>query len=353
MSDLIIPTRPPVWCPDLPKLGGHLGEAPEDFEVEEVPLYQPSGEGAHRYLWVEKRGHNTRDVVRQLAKVAGVPEQEVGAAGLKDRHAVTRQWISLPARAAQGEAPASALEWPLPSGLKILKETLHGNKLRTGHLLANRFWLRLIGCEPDAEARAVALLEAARREGTFNSFGAQRFGRGGMNLTHALTWLRRGAGWRGFQPKLYASVLQAEVFNRYLAARYARGLEAPLRGEVVRLHGAGKHFRVDNVEAERPRWEKRDLHPTGPMPGPKALFAEHEALELERAAAAGILEELPRAFAKLAPGTRRDLMVYPEDLELVPEPERGSFRLSFTLPSGSYATELVEALTGSPARREV
>ncbi|MCA9643848.1 MAG: tRNA pseudouridine(13) synthase TruD [Polyangiaceae bacterium] len=343
MSETDAPHSPPAWQPELPKLGGVIGEAPEDFEVEEVPLYAASGAGSHWYLWVEKRGLNTREVVRLFAEAGGVDEGEIGTAGLKDKNAVTRQWVSVPESA---KAPET---WQLPDGVRILEVTRHTNKLRTGHLLGNRFQLRLLGCDPDWQGRWGALSAALGSHGYFNYFGPQRFGINGQNLGRALFWLKKGAKGRGFQPRLYASVLQSEAFNRYLSARREVGFEQALLGEVVRLANTGKHFRVADVEAERERWETKDILPTGPMAGPKMVAADAAAGELEQQAITALrLDSPPRAFVKLAPGTRRDLLVFPENVSL--ELDGDALRLSFGLPSGCYATELVSALTGAMAR---
>src|SRR5262245_66044597 len=95
MSDPIL--NPPLITADLPALGGRIKQEPEDFDVEEIPAYEPSGVGEHLYLWIEKRGLGAEFFVRQVAKRLGIAPGEVGAAGLKDRHAVTRQYVSVPA----------------------------------------------------------------------------------------------------------------------------------------------------------------------------------------------------------------------------------------------------------------
>src|SRR3712207_3131404 len=86
----------PFLTASLPGGGGRIKEKPEDFEVEEIPAYSPSGEGDFLYLWIEKIGMGAQFFQRQVAQRLGIPPGEVGSAGLKDRHAVTRQWISLP-----------------------------------------------------------------------------------------------------------------------------------------------------------------------------------------------------------------------------------------------------------------
>ena len=128
----------------FPGTGGTIKQTPEDFRVEEVPRYLPCGEGEHLYLEVEKRGLTTFEAVTRLAGALGVPERQVGYAGLKDARATTRQWISL-AGAAPGEAAALEIE-----GLRILSAGLHRNKLRLGHLAGNRFRIRARGVRPGA-----------------------------------------------------------------------------------------------------------------------------------------------------------------------------------------------------------
>src|SRR5262249_33276181 len=145
---------------------------PEDFEVEEVPAYEPSGQGEFLYLWVQKRGMGAEYFVRQLAKRLDVPAGEVGTAGLKDRHAVTRRWVSVPAA---GDArPAAVTE----DEMRVLRTTRHTNKLKPGHLRGNRF-RTLVRELRDAEARLPALLEAIKRHGLPNFYGPQRFGKDG------------------------------------------------------------------------------------------------------------------------------------------------------------------------------
>src|SRR4051812_48164346 len=120
---------------DLPGTGGVLKTVPEDFVVEEIPAYLPSGEGSHTYLWIEKRGRTTDEAVRALCDALKAKARDAGTAGMKDRHAVTRQWVSVP-----DVDPARALAVAV-DGVKVLLAQRHGNKLKTGHLRGNRFTL--------------------------------------------------------------------------------------------------------------------------------------------------------------------------------------------------------------------
>jgi tRNA pseudouridine13 synthase len=259
---------------------------------------------------------------------------------------VTSQWLSLATK-----TPISP-ELPLGEGVKILAVTRHDNKLRTGHLLGNRFSITLVGVNDDALERAERIAARLRQDGLPNYFGAQRFGHAGRNLPDALSWLVRGARGRNrFEQKLFPSVVQSELFNRYLTARLALGTGQLLSGEVVRLEGAGAMFRVDDVEKEQPRLDARDLHLTGPMIGPKMRPAAADALALEQRITSelGLDETMLGALGREAPGTRRDLFA-PLDLTIEPLSGRAepSLRLSFTLPAGGYATEVLRQLTHEP-----
>lgn len=329
----------------LPTLEAAIGPALDDFVVDEIPLYAHSGEGEHQYVRIEKRGLTTPAMVRAVTRAAGVDERDVGYAGLKDKHAVTSQWLSFPSKA----RPPS--EWQLPEGVRVIEHTRHGNKLRTGHLMGNRFRITLVTQDSGALEKAEPVAERLRTRGLFNYYGGQRFGRRGEGLGQALAWLREGAKLHGlprFLTKLYPSVIQAEVFNRYFSARRELGLDRLIAGEVVRLHNAGAMFAVEDVVKESPRLASGDIHLTGPIFGPKSrpTSADAAALELSLIETLGVDAEARDKLARLAPGTRRDLIAPIENLQL-----RwggvGRLEVEFSLPAGSYATEVIRQLTGS------
>ncbi|HEX3593945.1 MAG TPA: tRNA pseudouridine(13) synthase TruD [Polyangiaceae bacterium] len=343
MTERLSPSIPPIATEELPGTGGAIGPEPEDFQVDEIPLYAFSGEGEHLYVRVKKRRLTTREALVAIARASGVPQSEVGTAGMKDKHAVTTQWMSLPARRAK---PLDA--WELPEGVAVMESTRHGNKLRTGHLKGNIFRIRLVETEPDAASRAEAIAARLRERGLPNYFGAQRFGREGSNVAAAAAWLETEArGERSrlppFERKLFASVAQAEVFNRYVTLRMERGMERPIAGEVVRLEGTGSMFAVEDPERETPRWASNDIHPTGPMIGPKMRKAHGEALAVEESALAslGLAAEAIAELGRHADGTRRDLLSRIPSLRVTEEPGRRSLLVELELPSGSYATQVI------------
>ncbi|MBI3178144.1 MAG: tRNA pseudouridine(13) synthase TruD, partial [Deltaproteobacteria bacterium] len=330
--------------------GGVIKQDPHDFDVEELPLYEPCGEGDHLYLWIEKVGLSTDAAVRWLARELGVDARDVGYAGLKDATALTRQHISVPAAA---EPRLAAL----PSGaVRVLSATRHRNKLRTGHLRGNRFRITVREVAPDALERAQAIAAVLRAQGLPNFFGPQRFGRAGD--TARIGWaLLAGEpnalsavppARRRFMRKLALSAAQAELFNAWLALRMRDELlHTVLAGDVMQVCASGGLFVARDPAVEQARLAQREIVPAGPMFGPKmrpatGLAAEREAAVL---AEAGLTAGAFANHGKLLPGTRRPALVWLNDLEMALA--AGALTLRFTLPPGSYATVLLAEIMKS------
>jgi tRNA pseudouridine13 synthase len=340
--DLFVP--PPYLTADLPGIGGRIKQEPEDFEVEEIPAYEPSGSGGFLYLWVEKRSMGAEYFIRQVARRLGLQPADVGLAGLKDRHAVTRQWVSVPEQAA-GRLPQ--LEG---DGIRLLNVGRHGNKLRAGHLHGNRFRILIRDVDAAAEVKLRPILSRLHAEGLPNFYGPQRFGRDGETLQLGLALLR------GDQPgspspnrflrKLALSAAQAALFNRYLASRLTDGvLRRVLPGDVMAKWPFGGLFVAADVLREQERFDARETVTAGPLFGRKMFAAAGEALAREAAvlADAGLTPAAFHGFGKLLEGTRRKNLVYPDDLAAAPE--SAGWRFRFTLPAGSYATVLLREIT--------
>ncbi|HMR78992.1 MAG TPA: tRNA pseudouridine(13) synthase TruD [Polyangiaceae bacterium] len=337
------PLEPPAPYPELAGTGGQLGSEVEDFVVDEVLDREPQGSGDHRLVRFRKTGLTTREAVMRIAKAASVRDRDVGTAGMKDKHAVTSQWLSLPARS----TPPS--EWQPIEDVEILEHVLDRTKLRTGQLAGNRFRVRLVGLSSPRGSEE--LRAKIHNQGLLNIFGSQRFGVGGDNLSQALQWLRDGAKRRlsRFELKFYPSVVQSEIFNRYALLRQAEGLARLIAGDVVRLSGVRSVFVVEDPEKEQSRLESGDIFLTGPIVGPKMRAPAARALELEREVlrSLDIDETILGHLSRHAPGTRRDLVVMPTDLSFNEEPNASAI-LEFFLPAGSYATEVIRAFTKQP-----
>lgn len=348
--------EPPLLTADLPGIGGAIKVQPEDFEVEEIPAYEPSGSGDFLYLWIEKRDMGAQYFTRQVAKRLGISAGEVGTAGLKDRRAVTRQRVSAPASA---EANLPKLDG---DGIRVLQVSRHSNKLRPGHLHGNRFRVLIRfphhpeRLSPEAVERGetpagiiAAIVERLRQHGLPNFYGAQRFGRDGETLQLGLALLHGETPERKvrnpFLKKLALSAVQSALFNHYLGQRLRDGLlRRVLPGDVMAKIPFGGMFVAEDVPHEQQRFDAREIVSAGPIVGRKTFPAKDEAAEREAATLAAF--DLTTAhfagFGKLLQGTRRHNLVYVEDLAWEETPD--GVRFTFTLPAGSYATVLLREL---------
>lgn len=329
-----------------PSIAGRFRSTPEDFLVDELPAFLPSGEGDHVYVKIRKRGLTTPEALRRLASALGARHEDAGHAGLKDRHAITTQWVSL-----FGTTPEAAREVQVED-LEVLEAARHRHKLRAGKLRGNRFTLRVRGVPAAATSELREALDQLAARGVPAYFGTQRFGREGQNRERARRWLVEGgrAPRDRFARKMMVSTLQSQVFNGVLAARLERGLfDRVLAGDVLRKEETGGIFVAEDVAAEQARVDRWETSPTGPLPGLDAATPTGEAatLEAEVAASFDVGPEVLARFGKLGPGARRPLRLRLGDptLEVAPD-ELGAttVTLAFDLPAGGYATEVLREL---------
>ena len=325
---------------------------PEDFEVEEVLAYEPSGVGDHTYVLVEKRERTSEQVARELARAASCRASEVGYAGRKDRYAVARQWFSAPGLPVPG---AEQLEL---EGARVLAVHRHPHRLRTGKLRANRFRLVVRDVETGSIPQLEGRLAALARWGFVNRYGDQRFGRAGDNAERGLELLQGKARQRDRRAaRFLVSSVQSAVFNRLVARRGAlfdgapvgldsagsRPVDRLLAGDLAVKEASGGVFEVLDVGAEQVRADAGEISPTGLLFGRKARLAKGAAGELESSVLAEWrLEQAPRLPGLRFDGARRSLRARPVDLE-------GRFAvdvltLRFELGSGCYASVLLEEL---------
>lgn len=356
----------PRLCPARPGASLLLYKAtPDDFLVEEIPMYEPSGTGTHTWIWIEKRGMTTHAAARSLAQRLHKNSADAGIAGLKDAQAVTRQWITFENVT---QSPDEIVGFS-DDKLKVLALSRHANKLRMGHLRGNRFVIRINAAESaetqarDLLTRAQEVLAILQQRGIPNYFGEQRFGNQGTNA--AMGRLLVMGDTTGFDTAMAAAgqarqardrkmrnllvnAFQSELFNRVLAARLP-DIGTILPGDLASLHRNGAVFKVateDDARTEQPRADAHEISPSGPIFGPKMAQPEGKPGELEARVLndAGVaLADFGRKEAERQPGARRPLRIF-----FLDEPEAradgDSVLLRFTLPSGSYATVVLNEL---------
>ncbi|PLX89047.1 MAG: tRNA pseudouridine(13) synthase TruD [Desulfuromonas sp.] len=382
----------------LPGTGGVYKQYAEDFEVEEIPLYPCSGAGEHLYLWIEKKGITTRDLIHQMATGLKLKDRDIGYAGLKDARAVTRQFLSVPSRT---EASLARLRL---NHATILSTARHGNKLRLGHLAGNRFSICLRNTHPEAVARAKRIFAVLEKQGVPNRFGEQRYG--SLNNSHRLgkrllqkqydlfcreligdpqavhdpQWRQAARAFRAGDLKqarqllptrmrdehrllqmldagktaaaavlalprpllrLLLSAYQSDLFDTLLKQRLPHlGLIEP--GDIAFKHINGACFQVEDAPREQSRADQFEISPTAPLFGHKVLLADKNPGVRERTLLD--LEQLTLAdwhgiSGLTMPGERRPLRVPLGSPQATPLPT--GLKLSFALPKGSYATSVL------------
>jgi tRNA pseudouridine13 synthase len=398
----------------LPGLGGAIKQHDEDFIVEEKPLYTASGQGTHTYLLIEKRGLSTLAAIQHIARTLGRQPREIGYAGLKDAHGVTRQWLSIEHESTERAAALSLAR------IKVLDVTRHGNKIKLGHLSGNRFEIKVRDPVESPIGAATAILEVLAARGVPNYFGPQRFGTRADNaaiglavlhgdfaeaialmagrpgpLDHGLarrarelfdggdfeaasrTWPRgafaqqsricramaqsHGDARKAWQAvdhtlrRLFVSALQSDLFNRVLAPRID-GIDRLELGDIAYKHVNGACFRVEDVGREQPRCDAFEISPTGPLFGRRMTEAGGPPGELEAQILKQIglrQEQIHVAAAGKITGARRPLRIPLREwsVESGADGHGAYLAVGFFLPAGAYATSVLREVCKSDAHR--
>jgi len=331
-----------------PEVTALLRQSPEDFQVYEQLGFELSGEGEHALLQLEKRELNSIELLEQIARLSGIPSRDIGLCGMKDRHAVSRQWFSV--RMA-GKPEPDWRELEQAGNVKVLHIGRHSRKLKRGVHRGNRFVLRLRQLQGNRDD-LLQRLEQVQDQGVPNYFGEQRFGREGATLEQARQWMHSGGkkisrNRRG----LYLSALRALLFNVLLADRVCAGSwDQIVSGDVCMLQGSRSLFRCDTVdEKTRARAIGGDIHPGLPLwgRGPQLASAERVAEQAALLAdgvrlvdGAAICDFLERMGLELAYRPARSLL----DDFCWQFCDDGSLQLEFGLGTGSYATAVLAEL---------
>ena len=338
---------------------------PEDFIVEELPLYEPSRTGTHTYFAIRKRNLSTIEAINRIARELQVHTRDIGYAGLKDKNAVTTQVLSV-----EGVTPERVLRIEQPA-IEVLWAERHTHKLRVGHLRGNRFKLTLRDPSHETLTEIKTVMDRLVTEGVPNRFGVQRFGN--KNDSHLIGKALVKSDWEAvkcyilanggvpeqkFERKpvvnaiphrlrrLYLSAYQAHLFNRVLEARVPH-LGTLLEGDIAVKHSNGAPFLVEQATIEQPRADAFEISPSGPIFGYKMRMPSGDVRDLEISVLAdeGVrLEEFRKVVGIRLSGTRRPLRMPIQLHEVSTVGNNFGVRLGFTLPAGGYATVVLEEL---------
>jgi tRNA pseudouridine13 synthase len=337
----------------------HFKQTARDFVVEEIPLYEFSGDGEHLVMFVRKKNISTMEMVGIFARYLGIKNRDIGYAGLKDKHAMTKQYISIHK---QHEDALSRFEH---EGIKILSSVYHNNKIRIGHLKGNRFYIRLKKVNPTSAIKIDEALKNIESFGMPNYFGYQRFGNDGDN--HIIGEKIAKGDKKERNPKikkLLINAYQSHLFNMWLSRRLeintlvsnfdAKELESLLNisaqqikvlknqqhpfklidGDIMEHYPHGRLFEYNGSDDDLKRFKNKEISVTGLLSGKKVKLSSSLAGDIEK----DFKDEIN------ADGARRYAWIYPLDVEGRFNQVEAQYELNFTLPKGSYATVLIEEI---------
>ncbi len=334
-------------------------QSKEDFVVTEVPLYEFSGDGEHLILLIRKKDLSTWDMVNILSNHLGCKSRDIGYAGLKDKNAMTVQYISLHK---SFEDKVDGFEHPQ---IKILEKTYHNNKIRIGHLKGNKFFIRLKQVQNVDKKKLDFALEEIKKFGMPNYFGFQRFGIEKDNYQKGRDLLDGKLKVRDRKLRqMYINAYQSHIFNQWLSSRIklskmiesfeAREIESQvsfnietiknlkqqqhpfkvLKGDVFSHYPYGRIFYAEELHEEAEKFFNRDRVPTGILNGKKVKHAIDDALLYEKEYIVDVNEQ----------GSRRFAWIFPSNIDAIFNEEKNWYEINFELPKGSYATELISEL---------
>ena len=401
-----MPLTWPYLTSEIPAIAASIRRRLEDFQVDELPAYDPCGSGAHVYARIEKAGLTTRQVILDMARALEIPPSTIGAAGHKDARGITRQLLSF-----EGVEPSRVWGLALP-GIRVIDVARHRSKLHLGSLRGNRFTLRLREVPTERFGEVQEVLRVLAGRGVPNYFGPQRFGMRGDTweigrflvagdfasavalivgrpavgdppavgqaraLAAAGQYAEAAKSWpKGFadcahlcrslqrtdgDPQrsiftldrsvlgFYVSAYQAWIFNRVLAERLA-GLDRILPGDIAFSHQTGLCALVADPAAEQARAARFEISPTGPMAGFAMSAPQGEAGRIERTILAEVgcaVTDLPRSGPLRCVGGRRPFRFPLEGVGMDSGTDRAGayLELRFTLPPGSYATAVLREI---------
>ncbi len=335
---------------------------PEDFCVDEKLGFEPEGEGEHLWVQIRKTGCNTRDVVDLLAKGLSLPAREIGTSGLKDRHAVTTQWMSLPTAKLSNKESLPELVQELLNNVpdvECLRALRGRKKLKTGTHKYNRFTIVLREIS-DGHSVIEQQLASVAKSGFPNYFGPQRFGRGGRNLMQAQALFEGRAKASKFKRGMYLSAARSYLFNSVLARRVEQeNWNRVVAGDSCILDGSNSLFQCETVDSEiDKRCLQMDIHPSGPLYGKGDSKVTGDVWQLEDEVLGPetlLTEGLEKAGLK---SERRALRAIAKDLHWQWLNDT-TLELQFALSRGVFATSLLteivcvqDALDHQPAEAQ-
>ncbi|MCG9749725.1 tRNA pseudouridine(13) synthase TruD [Vibrio brasiliensis] len=323
-----------------PASQGKLKAKPEHFQVNEDLGFEFTGSGEHLMVRIRKTGENTSFVANEIAKACGVKSKDVSWAGLKDRHAVTEQWLSI--HLPKGEEPDFSTFLAQYPSIEILATARHNKKLRPGDLVGNQFVVTI--SEVTNVADVVQRLEAVSKTGVPNYFGSQRFGNQGNNLDEARRWGRENVRTRNQNKRsLFLSAARSWIFNSIVSDRIEKGLfSTAVDGDLIQGDSGLQLVELDSLESTNNLLAQGEAQLTAALAGDNDLPTKSQALQLEQPH----LDAEPDLMALIRGNRmrhdRRQIALMPQDLAW--QVDGDNVTLTFSLDAGCFATAIIREL---------
>jgi tRNA pseudouridine13 synthase len=321
-------------------INGLVKAQASDFRVTEELGFQPTGEGEHLLFFIEKSMMTTHELIERVAHDFSIKTRDIGYCGLKDKLAVTRQWLSL-----YLPGQMHSLKLPSVADYNLLDHQWHNKKLRPGTHRSNHFEVVVRDVEsiPETTCRQ---LDMIRQQGMANYFGEQRFGRQGDNVEQAVRAFnnpRRARKLSRTKKSLYLSALRSFLFNRVLSRRIEQGIwTRPICGDVFMLSGSQSIFYEPINDELLERYNHQDISSTISLHGAGNRLLQSQAREIEDAVLAeheAIGQCLLQVKAKLQMRAARVAVV---DLKVEFDENAAILRIEARSPRGSYFTTLLD-----------
>ena len=318
---------------------GRIKQFPEDFRVDESLGFEPTGEGEHLWLNLRKTGQTTQELIEQLARDFNIKARDIGYSGLKDKQAVTSQWVSL-----HLAGQMHSVTMPEDTSYEILSQAWHLKKLKSGTHKSNSFDVLIRDVE-GFDNNTEQKIESLKQYGMANYFGQQRFGMRDDNVSQALQIFANARKTRKLSRNrkgIYLSSLRSALFNQILNARIVKKIwQEPVEGDVFMLSGSHSMFqeRLSNEILER--YAGFDLSSTASLFGQGEARLNAKAAEIELEIIEQNIEIANCLLAQKINRQMRSVRIQVKQLEVDYQANENTLRVRAELPRGSYFTTLL------------
>lgn len=322
-----------------PQLAGQIKSEPEDFKVTEQLGFTFSGQGEHLYLYIQKTALTTHQLIEIIAKITGVQPRQVGYSGLKDKQAVTCQWLSV-----QLPGCRQMPEIEDTDQFQILHKHWHEKKLKVGAHKSNQFEIVVRNITGSMDNLS-STVDQIKQSGFANYFGEQRFGVKQDNVEQAVKVLNNRHKCKRLtrtKKSMYLSALRSELFNQIVSLRIQNGVwMQPFNGDIFILAGSQSIFTEGLTDELLQRYSEFDIHCGSSLFGTGESRLTGEAVEIENEIFNNNMDLCETLLQQKIKRSYRANRAQARNLQIEFIPEQKLIHLRVELDKGCYLTSLL------------